>query len=636
MWPKQTKRSILVAKELKFVKSLAGNDPKLRRKVLKNLKIWLATRSRSTFAFSDTDFLRLWKGLFYCMWMSDKPLIQENLADEIACLVKCFDDLSVAIQYFGTFLETMCIEWFGIDVWRMDKFMMLVRRCSRQMFTVLHEANWPTHHVQALMKHIENTVLNIDKCPFGLTKHFNDLFLEELAKVSEGDIDSSVVHLIVQTYAVRLLSTNDMRLIKHITSSIFHSLLYQSELGQDYQEKFNLWKKMNFVTGNIDDVDFEVQYEYENDAIDADDSEEKSKVYDPRAGQVDVVINEIKFDPLKIAEIFESHRFKPFVTSKGKKQMKMLVKQYKKMATGIFPLGIQSVASISKKDYDVNIDEQVEELESYQKELVGEKESNKQKRTKQKSIDNEKVTASNVWTESDESQQKHFQKVNESTKAKKKKKKLTRTQLKEEKLKQLKLKREVKLKALKVKKLVAAEPATNVPDLKSQSCTESENAIKTPSSQANSSRGTFIVDDEWSEPLKDGETELFIPSRKTKLKEINKQYKVQNEQIQGSQKLKLGRNPFSTPKNAAKSLKRALESPHIDDLAAKKKRVKIALNKNISQDLQQHIQQVKSSPQLPYDSSKKPSKGVLKPNLMPSPINPFYRKRIGLKFNDTL
>lgn len=42
-------RSILVAKELKFVKSLAGNDPKLRRKVLKNLKIWLNTRSRSSF-----------------------------------------------------------------------------------------------------------------------------------------------------------------------------------------------------------------------------------------------------------------------------------------------------------------------------------------------------------------------------------------------------------------------------------------------------------------------------------------------------------------------------------------------------------------------------------------------------------
>lgn len=81
-------------------------------------------------AFTDADFLRLWKGLFYCMWMSDKPLIQENLADEIASLVQCFEDLSIALQYFGAFLETMSIEWFGIDNWRIDKFMM-VRNLSK-------------------------------------------------------------------------------------------------------------------------------------------------------------------------------------------------------------------------------------------------------------------------------------------------------------------------------------------------------------------------------------------------------------------------------------------------------------------------------------------------------------------------
>lgn len=65
------------------------------------------------------------------------------------------------------------------------------------------------------------------------------------------------------------------------------------------------------------------------------------------------------------------------------------------------------------------------------------------------------------------------------------------------------------------------------------------------------------------------------------------------------------------------------------------KRVKIALNKNMVQEKHEYIEAVKNSP-VPYDSSKKPTKGLLKPNLLPSPINPFYRKRIGLKFNDTL
>lgn len=26
--------------------------------------------------FGEVDLLKIWKGLFYCMWMSDKPLIQ--------------------------------------------------------------------------------------------------------------------------------------------------------------------------------------------------------------------------------------------------------------------------------------------------------------------------------------------------------------------------------------------------------------------------------------------------------------------------------------------------------------------------------------------------------------------------------
>lgn len=370
-------KSILVAKELKFVKTLAGNDPKLRRKVLKNLKIWLNTRSRSSFAFTDADFLRLWKGLFYCMWMSDKPLIQENLAEEIASLVQCFEDLSIALQYFGAFLETMSIEWFGIDNWRIDKFMMLVRRCTRQVLIMLNEAEWPKQHVEKLMTYVDQFLLNSEKCPFGLIKHFGDLLLEEVAKVSEGDIDADIVHTIVETYAIRLLSTNDMRLIKHITSSVFHSLLYQSELGQNYQEKFDLWKKTNFVTGNIDSVDYEVNCDYEDEQEDhdqqdvSDEEGQEERVFDPRAGQVDVVINELHFDPLKILEIFEANRFKPFVTNKGRKHMKMLVKQYKKFATGVFPLGIQTVDSIDKKDYKVDIEEQIKELENFEKELVG-------------------------------------------------------------------------------------------------------------------------------------------------------------------------------------------------------------------------------------------------------------------------
>ncbi|XP_055638083.1 ribosomal RNA processing protein 1 homolog isoform X2 [Toxorhynchites rutilus septentrionalis] len=585
-------KCILIAKELKFVKTLAGNDVKLRRKVLKNLKTWLATRSRSTFAFSNSDFLRLWKGLFYCMWMSDKPLVQENLAEEIASLLKCFDGAEVSVQFFAAFLETMSAEWFGIDTWRIDKFMMLVRRCTRQMLQVLHEENWPEHIVESLMQQVECTVLNPSKCPFGLTKHFDDLFLEEIAK---------------------------------------------SELGQDFQEKFDLWKKTSFATNNINDVEFDVNYEYSSDVSEEAVEEETEKVYDPRAGQVDVVINEIKFDPLKIVEIFEENRFKSFVTSKGKKYMKMLVKQYKKFANGVFPLGIQTVESTSKKDYDVDIDEKVKELEKYQTELVGDETSNKKKKQRKhkfelKSQQLKPESKSEPETLSREDSNKSSEEREPEAQKSKKKKKASRMQLKEEKLKQLRLKREKKLEAIKRNKLppkATKESSTVALEKKKHVIVVAKDAnateTKTNPVKKDVSKGLFEVKDEWSKPLQDGEVELFIPSRKAKLMEIAKESEL-NTSLSSTTMVK---NPFATPKNKEKSLKRILDATPTDESG--KKRVKIALNKNVSQDFHQHMQQVKSSPQLPYDSSKKPSKGALKPNLMPSPINPFYKKKIGLK-----
>lgn len=75
--------------------------------------------------------MHLWKGLFFCMWMSDKPLTQEKLAENLASLLHCFDKKDVSIRFYGAFLKIMGKEWFGIDQWRIDKFMMVKTRPMR-------------------------------------------------------------------------------------------------------------------------------------------------------------------------------------------------------------------------------------------------------------------------------------------------------------------------------------------------------------------------------------------------------------------------------------------------------------------------------------------------------------------------
>lgn len=69
--------------------------------------------------------MRLWKGLYYCMWMSDKPLVQEELAESLSKLVHCFNNVDAALLYTKCTLNTLASEWFGIDQHRLDKFQMV-------------------------------------------------------------------------------------------------------------------------------------------------------------------------------------------------------------------------------------------------------------------------------------------------------------------------------------------------------------------------------------------------------------------------------------------------------------------------------------------------------------------------------
>merc|ERR1719516_976630 len=44
--------------------------------------------------------MRIWKGLFYCFWMSDKPLIQEELAVNIASMIDSFCHTETSLLFY--------------------------------------------------------------------------------------------------------------------------------------------------------------------------------------------------------------------------------------------------------------------------------------------------------------------------------------------------------------------------------------------------------------------------------------------------------------------------------------------------------------------------------------------------------
>lgn len=58
--------------ESKFARALGSTDFHTREKGLAALARWLASRQ----TVDQNDLLKLWKGIFYCFWHSDKAPVQ--------------------------------------------------------------------------------------------------------------------------------------------------------------------------------------------------------------------------------------------------------------------------------------------------------------------------------------------------------------------------------------------------------------------------------------------------------------------------------------------------------------------------------------------------------------------------------
>lgn len=119
------------------------------------------------------------------MWMSDKALIQQRLAVDLASLVDILHS-DVVLPFLDAFWKTMAREWNGIEVLRMNKFLFLVRQYLAASFRFLSKQNWSnTSAIEAYLHILSDTPLNPNeaKIPNGMRYHVLDVYVDELDKV---------------------------------------------------------------------------------------------------------------------------------------------------------------------------------------------------------------------------------------------------------------------------------------------------------------------------------------------------------------------------------------------------------------------------------------------------------------------
>ncbi|XP_007542165.1 ribosomal RNA processing protein 1 homolog B isoform X1 [Poecilia formosa] len=216
--------------EIQLAQRLASNERTVRTKAMKKLRKYISARSlRAAGGFTGDELLKLWKGLFYCLWMQDKPLLQEELSNQISTLIHSFQDLDKQLMYLESFFQTLKREWTGIDRLRMDKFYQLVRFMFRQSFDVLRRRNWESSAVGKFLELLKYHLLQKDsETPSGLLLHILDLYMTELAAVGAEELTADQNLIFIEPFCRKAAKTKNHALFSAICKSLFSTIIEQA------------------------------------------------------------------------------------------------------------------------------------------------------------------------------------------------------------------------------------------------------------------------------------------------------------------------------------------------------------------------------------------------------------------------
>ncbi|KAJ2719376.1 hypothetical protein H4R23_004867 [Coemansia sp. Cherry 401B] len=178
----------LTDKELALGKRLADVDKSVRDRAAASIKLVLSQDEE----FAYMEMLRHWKALFYCFWLSDKPLVQQELAWDLASLILACKGRNSS-SFVRAFWETLCREWFDVDKHRVDKYLLLARRMVFFTFKSMQQSNWDGQLVDEYMSVYQEIAVNSSdpKIPNSIRTHVGDVYVDELVRLASEVLSAS-------------------------------------------------------------------------------------------------------------------------------------------------------------------------------------------------------------------------------------------------------------------------------------------------------------------------------------------------------------------------------------------------------------------------------------------------------------
>jgi len=221
--------TISQAKETELAKRLVSDDADERFKCLKEIST-LISQSK----IKESQYRRIWKGLFYGLWAADKVPVQMDVAQKIAHMVHLFDKQSneEMLNWIKAGFEIFHREWDKLDYWRTSKFLSLARFCVNEVYIFLENKNYNGKLVkewnQVLLDNILGNKLQIKST--GLTLHVIQVFVEALLGLTEPP------HVVLKTLLdpfIQFFSDSDDKALKQkVIEFVFRFFIKNLQEGQ--------------------------------------------------------------------------------------------------------------------------------------------------------------------------------------------------------------------------------------------------------------------------------------------------------------------------------------------------------------------------------------------------------------------
>jgi ribosomal RNA-processing protein 1 len=199
-----------------------------------------ASPSGTTPSASREEMLKLWKALFYCVWMSDKTIVQQELIVRVAALVSrlagaCAPKHQSRVgDFVGAFFDTIRREWLGLDRYRVDKFMSLIRRMVYESLLYCARPGLGEGARAGVEGELERALL---LPPMGVSAHVAGVFIAELAAtgaVGPKSTHAATMRLLTPLFAALPKAGGDRVGLEHFGKEAFREgLLWSLQAVRD-------------------------------------------------------------------------------------------------------------------------------------------------------------------------------------------------------------------------------------------------------------------------------------------------------------------------------------------------------------------------------------------------------------------